>query len=160
MAQREAVCQAPSPKFLPELAGLLDHEASSITVRPSSRKSPSLRLWATCCEADKMVREFPVSSLEGNTTSAGLSMGVREGRLRVAGMARMYSETSGKAGNCQVGVSVHTVTDWTLAAVDWRLFLPSSWDGMTHWPTMTAPWKMPGGASGAGSRTRLRRRSG
>ena len=44
------------------------------------------------------------------------------------GVARMYSGTLGKIGNCQIGVSVHAVTDWASAAVDWRLFLPASWD--------------------------------
>ncbi|ABW12217.1 transposase IS4 family protein [Parafrankia sp. EAN1pec] len=44
------------------------------------------------------------------------------------GVARMYSGTLGKVGNCQIGVSVHAVTDWASAAVDWRLFLPASWD--------------------------------
>ena len=44
------------------------------------------------------------------------------------GVARMYSGTLGKTGNCQVGVSVHAVTDWASAAIDWRLFLPASWD--------------------------------
>ena len=44
------------------------------------------------------------------------------------GVARMYSGTLGKVGNCQVGVSVHAVTDWASAAIDWRLFLPKSWD--------------------------------
>jgi SRSO17 transposase len=44
------------------------------------------------------------------------------------GVARMYSGTLGKTGNCQVGVSVHAVTGWASAAVDWRLFLPASWD--------------------------------
>src|SRR4051794_5233079 len=44
------------------------------------------------------------------------------------GVARMYSGTLGKVGNCQVGVSVHAVTDWASAAIDWRLFLPESWD--------------------------------
>jgi SRSO17 transposase len=44
------------------------------------------------------------------------------------GVARMYSGTLGKAANCQIGVSVHAVTDWASAAVDWRLFLPTSWD--------------------------------
>jgi hypothetical protein len=34
----------------------------------------------------------------------------------------------GKRSNCQIGVSVHTVTDWAAAAVDRRLFLPASWD--------------------------------
>ncbi|MGH3469792.1 MAG: IS701 family transposase [Thermocrispum sp.] len=44
------------------------------------------------------------------------------------GVARMYSGSLGKVGNCQVGVSVHAVTDWASAAIDWRLFLPKSWD--------------------------------
>ncbi|SMD08010.1 SRSO17 transposase [Lentzea albidocapillata] len=44
------------------------------------------------------------------------------------GVARMYCGALGKTGNCQVGVSVHAVTDWASAAIDWRLFLPESWD--------------------------------
>jgi SRSO17 transposase len=44
------------------------------------------------------------------------------------GVARQYSGTRGKTGNCQIGVSVHAVTDWASAAIDWRLFLPASWD--------------------------------
>lgn len=44
------------------------------------------------------------------------------------GVARMYCGALGKTANCQVGVSVHAVTDWASAAVDWRLFLPESWD--------------------------------
>jgi SRSO17 transposase len=44
------------------------------------------------------------------------------------GVARMYSGSLGKVGNCQIGVSVHAVTDWASAAIDWRLFLPRSWD--------------------------------
>src|SRR3954468_7559041 len=47
------------------------------------------------------------------------------------GVARMYSGTLGKVGNCQVGVSVHAVTDGASAAIDWRLFLPRSWDDTT-----------------------------
>jgi SRSO17 transposase len=47
------------------------------------------------------------------------------------GVARMYSGTLGKVGNCQIGVSVHAVTDWASAAVNWRLFLPKSWDDTT-----------------------------
>ncbi|MFD0202644.1 IS701 family transposase [Saccharothrix carnea] len=43
-------------------------------------------------------------------------------------VARMYCGALGKTANCQVGVSVHAVTDWASAAVDWRLFLPESWD--------------------------------
>jgi SRSO17 transposase len=44
------------------------------------------------------------------------------------GVARMYSGSLGKVGNCQIGVSVHAVTDWASAAIDWRLFLPKSWE--------------------------------
>jgi len=44
------------------------------------------------------------------------------------GVARMYCGALGKTGNCQIGVSVHAVTDWASAALDWRLFLPVSWD--------------------------------
>ncbi|MCO1580299.1 IS701 family transposase [Crossiella sp. SN42] len=44
------------------------------------------------------------------------------------GVARMYCGALGKRGNCQIGVSVHAVTDWASTAVDWRLFLPVSWD--------------------------------
>jgi hypothetical protein len=47
------------------------------------------------------------------------------------GVARVYSGSLGKVGNCQIGVSVHAVTDWASAAIDWRLFLPKSWDDTT-----------------------------
>ncbi|MGW4817370.1 IS701 family transposase [Kitasatospora cineracea] len=44
------------------------------------------------------------------------------------GVARQYSGTLGKVGNCQVGVSVHAVTDSASCPLNWRLFLPESWD--------------------------------
>src|SRR5215217_9248979 len=47
------------------------------------------------------------------------------------GVARMYSGTLGKVGNCQIGVSVHAVTDWASAAINWALFIPQSWDDTT-----------------------------
>jgi len=43
-------------------------------------------------------------------------------------VARQYSGTLGKIGNCQVAVSVHAVTDAASAPLDWRLFMPESWD--------------------------------
>jgi SRSO17 transposase len=43
-------------------------------------------------------------------------------------VARQYTGTAGKVTNCQVGVSVHLATDRASAAVNWRLFLPASWD--------------------------------
>jgi SRSO17 transposase len=44
------------------------------------------------------------------------------------GVARQYSGTLGKVANCQVGVSVHAATDQASCPIDWRLFLPESWD--------------------------------
>jgi SRSO17 transposase len=44
------------------------------------------------------------------------------------GVARQYSGTLGKVGNCQIGVSVHAVTDAASCSLDWGLFLSASWD--------------------------------
>ena len=44
-------------------------------------------------------------------------------------VARQYSGTLGKVGNCQIGVSVHLVNEHASCAADWRLFCPESWDG-------------------------------
>ena len=43
-------------------------------------------------------------------------------------VARQYSGTLGKTGNCQIGVSVHLVSEHASCAADWRLFCPESWD--------------------------------
>lgn len=43
-------------------------------------------------------------------------------------VARQYSGTLGKVGNCQVAVSVHAATDAASCPLDWRLFVPESWD--------------------------------
>lgn len=45
------------------------------------------------------------------------------------GVARQYSATLGKVGNCQIGVSVHAASDTASCPLSWRLFLPGSWDG-------------------------------
>jgi SRSO17 transposase len=47
------------------------------------------------------------------------------------GVARMYSGTLGKVANCQIGVSVHAVTDAASVAINWALFVPKSWDDTT-----------------------------
>ena len=47
------------------------------------------------------------------------------------GVARMYSGTLGKVANCQIGVSVHAVTDAASVAINWALFVPESWDDTT-----------------------------
>src|ERR1700689_37194 len=59
-------------------------------------------------------------------------------------VARQYSGTLGKIGNCQVGVSVHLVNERASCAADRRLFCPQSWDGQAL--------DDPGGAAGARGR--------
>ncbi len=44
------------------------------------------------------------------------------------GVQRQYSGTLGKRANCQLGVSVNAVTEQASCPLDWRLFLPESWD--------------------------------
>ena len=43
-------------------------------------------------------------------------------------VARQYSGTLGKTGNCQIGVSLHQVSDTASVAGNWRLYCPKSWD--------------------------------
>src|SRR6266487_3205328 len=43
------------------------------------------------------------------------------------GVAPQYCGALGKVANCQVGVSVHAVTDQASCPLDWRLFLPEEW---------------------------------
>lgn len=44
------------------------------------------------------------------------------------GVARQYSGTLGKIGNCQVGVSISTASEAASCPLTWRLFLPVAWD--------------------------------
>jgi SRSO17 transposase len=44
------------------------------------------------------------------------------------GVQRQYSGTLGKTANGQLGVSVNAVTEHASCPLDWRLFLPDSWD--------------------------------
>ncbi|MDV2476796.1 IS701 family transposase [Rhodococcus zopfii] len=53
-------------------------------------------------------------------------------------VARQYSGTLGKVGNCQGAVSVHAATDSASAPLDWRLCLPESWDDATEDPEAAA----------------------
>jgi SRSO17 transposase len=43
------------------------------------------------------------------------------------GVARQYSGTLGKVGNCQVAVTLQHVADGTVCCVDARLYLPKQW---------------------------------
>jgi SRSO17 transposase len=44
------------------------------------------------------------------------------------GVQRQYCGTLGKTANCQLGVSVNAVTEAASCPLDWRLFLPESWE--------------------------------
>jgi SRSO17 transposase len=44
------------------------------------------------------------------------------------GVAPQCCGALGKVATCQVGVSIHAVTDQTSCPLDWRLFLPEEWD--------------------------------
>lgn len=44
------------------------------------------------------------------------------------GVARQYSGSLGRVGNCQVAVSVNAATDEASCPLDWRLFIPTEWD--------------------------------
>jgi SRSO17 transposase len=50
----------------------------------------------------------------------------KQGRHSV-GVARQYSGTLGKTGNCQVAVSLHQAGAEESAILGWRLYLPESW---------------------------------
>jgi SRSO17 transposase len=44
------------------------------------------------------------------------------------GVARQYSGTLGKVGNCQIAVSVHAATTRASGVLGWRLYLGRTWD--------------------------------
>lgn len=44
------------------------------------------------------------------------------------GVARQYSGALGKVGNCQIGVSITAATVQASCPIDWRLFMPESWN--------------------------------
>ena len=43
------------------------------------------------------------------------------------GVARQYSGTLGKVGNCQIAVSIHLTTEQESTPLDWALYLPREW---------------------------------
>lgn len=52
------------------------------------------------------------------------------GKMSV-GVARQYSGTLGKVGNCQIGVSITAATEDASCPLSWRLFIPTEWDEQT-----------------------------
>jgi SRSO17 transposase len=50
----------------------------------------------------------------------------KQGQASV-GVARQYSGTLGKVGNCQVAVAVHLATAEESMPLDWALYLPQAW---------------------------------
>jgi SRSO17 transposase len=52
---------------------------------------------------------------------------VKDGRMSPC-VARQYTGTAGKITNCQVATTLHLATDQESCPVNWRLFMPESWD--------------------------------
>lgn len=52
---------------------------------------------------------------------------VKDGRMSPC-VARQYTGTVGKITNCQVATSLHLATDQASCPINWRLFMPESWD--------------------------------
>jgi SRSO17 transposase len=46
---------------------------------------------------------------------------------RSPGVKRQYSGTLGKIGNCQIGVSLHAVSEHATLPLGWALYLPEDW---------------------------------
>ena len=55
---------------------------------------------------------------------------VKDGRMSPC-VARQYTGTAGKITNCQVATTLHLATDSESCPINWRLFLPESWDPCT-----------------------------
>ena len=71
---------------------------------------------------------------------------------RSPGVARQYSGTLGKVdtfhGDTGIAVSVHAASDAASAPLDWRLFLPESWDDRGRRPTPMRSRRSPPAGSG------------
>lgn len=52
--------------------------------------------------------------------------GFPEDGVSSLGVARPYSGTLGKVGNCQISVGVHAACDTASCPLSWRLSLPES----------------------------------
>jgi SRSO17 transposase len=51
----------------------------------------------------------------------------KDGRMSPC-VARQYTGTAGKITDCQVATTLHLVSDQASCPIDWRLFMPESWD--------------------------------
>ncbi len=52
---------------------------------------------------------------------------VKDGRMSPC-VGRQYTGTAGKITNCQVATTLHLATDHASCPINWRLFMPESWD--------------------------------
>jgi SRSO17 transposase len=80
--------------------------------------------WAPVREqlAQRMVRElYPAAAWVVDDT------GFPKKGSHSVGVARQYSGTLGKIGNCQIAVSLHYATDDAAIPLDFQLYLPEEW---------------------------------
>jgi SRSO17 transposase len=69
-------------------------------------------------------RVYPVVSAEAWVLD---DTGFPKDGKRSPGVKRQYSGTLGKIGNCQIGVSLHAVSERATLPLGWALYLPEDW---------------------------------
>jgi SRSO17 transposase len=63
---------------------------------------------------------------------------LKDGRMSPC-VARQYTGSAGKVTNCQVATTLHLATDQASCPVNWRLFMPESWDPASDKASADAP---------------------
>ena len=76
----------------------------------------------------RRLAEMLVTALEPTAWAVDDTGFPKDGSCSV-GVQRQYSGTLGKTANCQLGVSVNAVAEQASCPLDWRLFVPESWEG-------------------------------
>lgn len=114
---------------------LLDGErksAGAMAVRLPDGNEQALQQFVTDSTWDfRSVRQRLAQKLEGRLANEGAFViddtGFPKKGTHSVGVARQYSGTLGKVGNCQIGVSIHLATQAGSFPLDFELYLPEEW---------------------------------
>jgi SRSO17 transposase len=108
-------------KSLEPLVGRLDGEADYQSLQQFLADSP----WDAGRVIQAVVeRTAPVLDIEAWVLD---DTGFPKDGKHSPGVKRQYSGTLGKIGNCQIGVSVHGVSETATLPLGWALYLPEEW---------------------------------
>ncbi|MGI8507614.1 MAG: IS701 family transposase [Solirubrobacteraceae bacterium] len=112
---------AGTRKSLEPLVERLDGDGDYQSLQQFLADSPwdSLRLMRAVVE-----RVAPVVAAEAWVLD---DTGFPKDGKRSPGVKRQYSGTLGKIGNCQIGVSLHAVSERATLPLGWALYLPQDW---------------------------------